>query len=422
MIQRNVARYVLILVLTVALLAPPAGADSVEGTDGTVMNGKVTARDDKFVTIEIQVGGKPAQRKIPINLVRAITIDGKREVLGAGGAAKPPAGAASGAGVTRTRPEVEAAINAAATPPDWLATTPLNLPKSLDLSWPDKPAGPWNNQKNVGQFMWDVVNPNPNRWREGVKLMHHLMEVNANDKDIQQRAAASMAGIYHHLLQDYAQAAHWFRKAGPRQDVVALAECYFKLGNKAMAVEAMNGLRSVPPTAIKLWADMGETAKALQVSELFTRGGSADVGYLYAADALRLAGRYQEALGSYEKVLAVPDDKRNKHNKDRARGAIEAIRLYDTLDVARVADGAHSASTMGYEGPLEVEVKVAGGKIEAVRVTKHREKQFYAALTETPAKIVSKQSVKGIDATSRATITSEAIITATAKALQSGQK
>jgi uncharacterized protein with FMN-binding domain len=55
-------------------------------------------------------------------------------------------------------------------------------------------------------------------------------------------------------------------------------------------------------------------------------------------------------------------------------------------------------------------------------VTKHREKQFYAAITDTPAQIIRKQSVKGIDATSRATITSEAIVTATAKALQSGMK
>jgi hypothetical protein len=44
--------------------------------------------------------------------------------------------------------------------------------------------------------------------------------------------------------------------------------------------------------------------------------------------------------------------------------------------------------------------------VTAVKVTKHREKQFYAALTDTPAKILKKQSVQGIDATSRATITS----------------
>jgi uncharacterized protein with FMN-binding domain len=86
-----------------------------------------------------------------------------------------------------------------------------------------------------------------------------------------------------------------------------------------------------------------------------------------------------------------------------------------------VADGSYKASSQGYEGPIEVTVAVAGGRIEDVRVTNHKEKQFYSALTDTPQKIIAKQSVKGIDTTSNATITSEAIVNATAKAIgQSG--
>jgi len=53
-------------------------------------------------------------------------------------------------------------------------------------------------------------------------------------------------------------------------------------------------------------------------------------------------------------------------------------------------------------------------------VIKHVEKQFYAAITDTTNQIVKKQSVNGIDATSRATITSQAIVNATAKALAKG--
>ncbi|QOV91723.1 FMN-binding protein [Humisphaera borealis] len=404
-----------------ALLSFDVRADSLEGTNGTTMTGKIVARDDKFVTIEILVSGKPTQRKIPVNLVKAITVDGKREVLGPGGVAKPGAPAGN-TGVQRSRPEIEALIASAATPPDWLDAVQLNLPKSLDLSWPEKAEGPWNNQKNMGQYIWDVINTNPSKWREGVRLMHHVMDQNKADREMQMRASAALAGMYHHLFQDYPHAAYWFRKAGTRQDPVGLAECYWKLGNKAMAVELLTGLRSIPPTAIKLWADMGETAKAIQTGELFAKSGSADLGYLYSADALRLAGRYKEALAYYNKVLAVPDDKRNKRSKDRAKGAIEAIQLFDTLDIAKVADGTYTSSSLGYEAPVEIEVKVAGGKIEALKVTKHREKQYYASITDTPARIIAKQSVKGIDATSRATITSEAIITATAKALQSGQK
>jgi hypothetical protein len=71
---------------------------------------------------------------------------------------------------------------------------------------------------------------------------------------------------------------------------------------------------------------------------------------------------------------------------------------------------------------LHVEVTVKGGRIEAVRVTKHEEKQFYSALTDTPGQIVRKQGVKGVDAVTGATMTSEAIIKATAKSLAGGMR
>ena len=66
---------------------------------------------------------------------------------------------------------------------------------------------------------------------------------------------------------------------------------------------------------------------------------------------------------------------------------------------------------------MTVEVVVKAGRIASVKVTQHSEKQFYSAMTETPNKIVERQSVKDIDACTGATITSEAIINATAKAL-----
>jgi uncharacterized protein with FMN-binding domain len=50
----------------------------------------------------------------------------------------------------------------------------------------------------------------------------------------------------------------------------------------------------------------------------------------------------------------------------------------------------------------------------------YKEKQFYAALTDTPRQIITTQSILEIDGTSGATITSQAIINATAKALAGG--
>ena len=52
--------------------------------------------------------------------------------------------------------------------PDWWKSTPLNYPHSLNPSWPQPPPREWNNQRNVGQYYWDIINPNPGKWKSGV--------------------------------------------------------------------------------------------------------------------------------------------------------------------------------------------------------------------------------------------------------------
>ena len=42
-----------------------------------------------------------------------------------------------------------------------------------------------------------------------------------------------------------------------------------------------------------------------------------------------------------------------------------------------MADGTYRASSVAYNGSLEVEVNVRQGRLTGVRVTSHREKQFY---------------------------------------------
>jgi uncharacterized protein with FMN-binding domain len=99
---------------------------------------------------------------------------------------------------------------------------------------------------------------------------------------------------------------------------------------------------------------------------------------------------------------------------------MEALKLFELADVKRVRDGTYKESSLGYEGQVEVSVSVRGGTIQTVKVTDHKEKQYYSSLADVPQQIIAKQGVKGVDATSRATITAEAIINATAKALAKG--
>ncbi len=424
----------LMIFATLSMATANAWADTVEFTNGATLEGKITARDAESITVEATVAGQQLARQYPLRLVAAITIDGRREVLASDAAAGSSQDASPAtAGTKRTKEEIEALIDQRGrTQPDWWESVKLDYPKTLDLSWPMPAPRPWNNQKNVGQYVWDIINPNPERWQGGVRFMHHLLMVNKDRPETRHRVMAELGRMYHGLLQDYPRAAFWWRQAGadnpeqPSTHGVYLAECYWKLGNKQMAVELLDKLPPQFPM-IKLWADMGELDRALQLANANAQGGLADVALIYAGDACRTAGRHDQAIEYYQKILQLPSAggrgaKRIQRNQRRAQANIEAIRLFDTLDVARVPDGTYQASSLGFKGPVQVAVTVKGHRIESVRVTSHHEPQSYTSLSDIPQRIVAHQDVKGIDATSGATVTSEAIINATAKALSQAMK
>lgn len=333
----------------------------------------------------------------------------------------------------RTRAEVEALIQRmGTTPPDWWDSVELTYPQTLDLDWPLRPGGEWNASRNVEQYIWDVVNPNPGRWKEGIRLVHHLMVRNKDDRAKLGRSTETLGRMFHDLMEDWARAAFWWRTS-MRYDVyvdpISLAHCYWKLGGREMAMEELSRTPydyTRHGALIKLWADMGEVDKALKLAEHKAAAGMPTIAYLTAGDTCRLAGRYKEALTYYGKALAgkaaAGREEDAKRDRERAQASIEAIRVFDTLNVTQVADGTYTASSLAYAGPLHVEVAVKNGRIQSVHVTEHQEKQFYSALTETPGRIVEKQSVKGVDAVTGATMTSEAIINATAKALAGGMQ
>jgi tetratricopeptide (TPR) repeat protein len=121
---------------------------------------------------------------------------------------------------------------------------------------------------------------------------------------------------------------------------------------------------------------MGDTKQALTLANSAIKSGNQlHYVYLYAGDACRIAGRYKEAIAYYEKVATVPtdDNGHNKRNHERAKANIEAIKLFELSDVKQVADGSYRAESIGYEGPVRVEVAVNAQRIESVRVVQHKE-------------------------------------------------
>jgi len=111
------------------------------------------------------------------------------------------------------------------------------------------------------------------------------------------------------------------------------------------------------------------------------------------------------------------------HIETMANAVAEGVRATGAeVDIKRVPDGIYRDSSVGYSGQVFVEVSVAAGRISDVKVTKHTEKQWYSSITDTRRQILLKQGAKGVDATSGATITSEAMLNATLKALAKAQK
>ncbi len=74
-------------------------------------------------------------RKYPVSQMKSLTVDGMEINL----SGIPPADGGSSEGVNPTQKEIPAEIDrVGSTQPDWYASTPLDYPKTLDLTWPLK--------------------------------------------------------------------------------------------------------------------------------------------------------------------------------------------------------------------------------------------------------------------------------------------
>jgi uncharacterized protein with FMN-binding domain len=83
-----------------------------------------------------------------------------------------------------------------------------------------------------------------------------------------------------------------------------------------------------------------------------------------------------------------------------------------------VPDGTYSGASRGYVDDISVRVTVGGGRITAVNIAGNRENRALTSLRDVPPQIVQKQTTQ-VDATTRATVSSKAIMRAAQNALYS---
>jgi len=414
--------------------------DEIELLSGNRIQGKIIERTAQSIKIQITVEKRPLVRSYPLNRVRAITQNGQRQILvptGKEASNSAPAAASRPASVPGKPPPIDPGLDSqidqmGRTPPDWFDATPLEYPDTLDLSWPEPAPVIWNYTRNVDHYLWDIISSNPRRYRSGVRFMHHVLNVNQQNEGVRARAINELGRMYFEFFRDYARAAFWWRQAKvdqnpkftPSPSAAHLAECYWRLGSRSSATSLLEQL-PLTPAVIKAWADLKETEKALCLcDEALKLGLPPSQIYLLAGDACRAARDFSKATEFYQKVLGVPKpakpDDEIKRDQERAAATLEVIRLFDTLDVSRIPDGSYPGKSLGYYGHLEVEAIVKAKRIEDLKVTYNPDRQYFHAVDESIRRILERQTVNGVDAISGATVTSEAVIRAAAKALASG--
>ncbi|MBN2591058.1 MAG: FMN-binding protein [Sedimentisphaerales bacterium] len=373
--------------------------------------------------------------------------------------------------------------NVGGTAPDWWDSVEFRIPETLDMNWPVRIAvqqgfggrggrnqfggrggrggfrnmgGRGNfgvqqaatsnldNSRSIDNFLVQVIYPNDSRYKTGIKLINHLMILHKDDTQKLARSLSTLGDMFYNLLEDYARAAFWWQKASQMSgsvDTLKLARCYYELGSKSAAYEFLttsnSGYRGNNKDTIKFWANIGEVDMALEMIESnsqtnmnmggrFSRGSSQGVDYMFAAEICRMAGRYEQAAVYYEKIINSISNNfsnfrsRGGSSSDRAKANMEVVKLLHNLDLKQIPDGTYTSNAVGYGGTLYVNVTVARKRIVSVEVTQHRETySYFSRAIQTARKIVSKQDFKGVDIISGATITSDAIINAAAKALAS---
>ena len=420
--------------------------DRIELKSGISLSGEVLSITDETVTIQISVGARKLKRAYPTSRVKAVTVDGKRTVFDSNkktssqeakenenaDVVKAVAAPTSGL-IQRSSEQIADLIQQQGrVAPEWFKNATLDFPDTLDLSWPDAKPPTWNYTRHIEHYVWDIINSNRARYGMGIRFMHHLLQENEDRPETLTKIMNELGRMYFEFFDDYARAAFWWQNANvtrnPRylatDSPARLAECYFRLGNRDMAIDLLS---KAPLTygVIKLWGDLSEPDKAVSLAEEALKKGleSSEV-YLLAGDALRAAERYDSAVAYYRKTLKIdvqgPDRDQIDRNRRRAEGTIELIELFDKLKFKEVTDGDYEDKSYGYAGNVYLKTSVNRGRLMNIEITSLSDKQYYHAVDATIKKIIKQQSVKGIDAISGATVTSEAVIRATAKAMAQG--
>ncbi|MBM4039624.1 MAG: FMN-binding protein [Planctomycetes bacterium] len=192
---------------------------------------------------------------------------------------------------------------------------------------------------------------------------------------------------------------------GHTEMYINLASLYVKYEEPQKALELLTTALTKPPRAP--W-DVLHRAKM-----------NDKLGDVYAglANTDKAAEHYRAAIELFPKVM-VPNIRPFAQRYARRTEAKLELLTRKALDISKLADGVYRGSSIGYGGPIELEVTVKSGRIADIKV-QHKERIDQGASKIAPRQIIERQALN-VDAISGATVTIQAIVEATYRALTEG--
>jgi uncharacterized protein with FMN-binding domain len=139
-------------------------------------------------------------------------------------------------------------------------------------------------------------------------------------------------------------------------------------------------------------------------------------------DVLVASGKIDLAKKNYEQSVRMYPTAKPKYGRHllprRARKVQAKLDLlnYRPLDSATLKDGRYTDKALGYSGDINLTVIVKGGRVADIK-TSHKEKIDQGACVSVPKNVIARQSLQ-VDSVSGATVTKDAIIAGTYRALK----
>ncbi len=373
---------------------PDVAVPDVVASESTASD---SAGPESAVTAAAEPAGTDDGRESPSPAATNITAE-PASVEGSNSTASEPEmtlADASGKSLTSGDPaaELEKQLASFQIPPAWI--------DAIEPKWDT--AKPWSEARQEIRRLLGAGDDSSRR--EGVKLTWEYLQ----KKDI---GNGHEYGMYMFLGGEPLWAVIVYREWVARTDheyppyfgIVALSSLYSDYGLYEAAVPVLEQGLNTPPPDPK-WTEMRQAEMHDALGDLYVAWGKIDQAKTHYSEAVRL---YPQGKPPYGQHLLPRRAKKVQSKLD-----LLSIR---SLAEARLTDGHYKETSLGYSGDIHLNIEVKAGRIANIDV-KDEEKIDQNACSIIPRRIIEKQSLQ-VDGVSGATVTKDAIIGGTLRALK----